>query len=57
MAGCQVLDLEGCDVNDTGLDCLYGHRHLQCLVLRRTAVTREGAAMLQQSIPRLWIWL
>lgn len=57
LAECQVLDLEGCPVSDSGLNCLYGHHHLQCLVLRKTLVSRQGAAMLQQSIPRLWIWL
>ncbi|MCH2178656.1 MAG: hypothetical protein MK106_07615 [Mariniblastus sp.] len=53
---CQVLDLENTLITDDGLEPLYGHKHLHCLVVRRTAVTPEGVFRLQQANPRLWIW-
>ena len=52
----QVVDLQGCDIGDNGIRHLYGHHHLQCLVIKNTRVTAEAAANLQQSLPRLWIW-
>ena len=53
---CQVLDLENTLITDDGLGPLYGHKHLHCLVVRRTAVTPEGVFRLQQANPQLWIW-
>lgn len=56
LKGCQVLDLEGTLVTDRALRTLYGHRYLQCLVLRKTKVTAEGIMRLQQANPYTWIW-
>ena len=53
---CQVLDLEATLVSDSSLRLLYGHKHLSCLVLRKTNVTAEGVMRLQQANPSLWIW-
>jgi hypothetical protein len=53
---CQVLDLQGTAVTDTGLLDLYDLKHLQCVVLKQTNVTHQGVFRLQQSFPRLWIW-
>ena len=56
LKACQVLDLQGTAVTDTGLLDLYDLKHLQCVVLKRTNVTHQGVFRLQQSFPRLWIW-
>ncbi len=54
---CQVLDLEGTLVTDAGLKYLYGLSNLHCLVVRKTRVTQEGVVRLQQSNPKMWVWL
>ena len=52
----QVIDVQGCNISDSGLRHLYGHHHLRCLVLKETKVTPTGVANLQQALPRVWIW-
>ena len=56
LKNCQVLDLEGTRITDRSLQMLYGHKHLQCLVLKRTKTTHDAVFRLQQAQPRLWIW-
>ena len=56
LKNCQVLDLEGTLISDSSLRSLYGHKHLCCLVLRKTKVTSEAVMRLQQANPDVWIW-
>lgn len=56
LKNCQVLDLQSTRVTDASLQMLYGHKHLQCLILKGTDTTHEAVFRLQQSHPRLWIW-
>jgi hypothetical protein len=52
----EVLDLEGTAVSDQGLPALYDYKNLRCIVLCETQTTEQGAARLQQALPKASIW-
>lgn len=52
----NVLDLEGTGITDQGLETLYSMKQLQCLVLRKTAVSKTEVYRFQQTFPKVWIW-
>lgn len=53
---CNVLDLEGTEITDQGLQYLRGMKNIKALVVGKTHVTEEAVFRLQQSIPTAWIW-
>lgn len=52
----NVLDLEGTQITDNGLETLYGMKQLECLVLRKTLVSAAEVYRFQQTFPKVWIW-
>jgi len=51
-----VLDFEGTELTDTGLEPLKSLATLQFLILRKTQVTPDGVWELQKTIPHTCIW-
>jgi hypothetical protein len=51
-----VLDFEGTDLTDSGLEPLKSQTTLEFLILRKTRVTPDGVWELQKTIPHTCIW-